>query len=157
MMKEIRLAEQNVKIDVQRKEPETYSIGDGATMLVTVTDPMIVSYADTYGDRNPIHLDDSAAAKSIFRQRIAHGMLSMNFVSTVMGVGFPGSGTILLGITDWKFLAPVFVGEAVGFDVRVSAVEPRKKGGFKLTFDTVVKATSRETVVMTGKVAVLAP
>ena len=48
-------------------------IGDQATLTRTITDEMVVAYADLIGDHNPVHLDEAYAATTRFAHRIAHG------------------------------------------------------------------------------------
>ncbi|PKO57330.1 MAG: (R)-hydratase, partial [Betaproteobacteria bacterium HGW-Betaproteobacteria-19] len=84
---------------------------EGMTAAVsrTVTDADILMFAGVSGDTNPVHLDAEFAASTMFGGRIAHGMLSAAFISTVFGTRLPGPGCIYLSQT-LKFKAPVKVG-----------------------------------------------
>ena len=83
-----------------------------ATFAKTVTDADIVLFAGISGDTNPVHLDAEAAAGTLFKERIAHGMLSAGFISAVLGTRLPGPGCIYLS-QSLKFLAPVRIGDTV--------------------------------------------
>ncbi|MBV9095584.1 MAG: MaoC family dehydratase [Streptosporangiaceae bacterium] len=87
-------------------------VGDEASLIRTITDADIVSFADLTGDTNPIHLDAEYAAHSMFGERIAHGMLTAGLISAVLGTRLPGTNSIYLG-QDLKFVAPVKIGDTV--------------------------------------------
>ena len=54
----------------------------------------IIKYAEVSGDTNPVHLDADFAATTMFKERIAHGMLTAGFISAVFGTKLPGTGSI---------------------------------------------------------------
>ncbi|MGD9244239.1 MAG: MaoC/PaaZ C-terminal domain-containing protein, partial [Desulfobacterales bacterium] len=60
-------------------------IGDTAEFAKTVTESDIYLYAGVTGDFNPAHINEDYAKKTFFKTRIAHGMLSAGFISTVIG------------------------------------------------------------------------
>src|SRR5712691_3698784 len=101
-------------------------IGARAEYTRTVTDEDIVRFAEVSGDHNPVHLNEEYAATTPFGGRIAHGMLSAAFISTVLGNELPGPGTIYLGQT-LKFLAPVRIGDTITASVEVIAVREEKR------------------------------
>ena len=80
-----------------------------------ITDRDIELYAEVTTDRNPVHLDEAYARGTMFRGRIAHGMLTAGLISAVIGEQLPGHGTVYLGQT-LKFLAPVRPGDEVYAD-----------------------------------------
>ena len=73
---------------------------------VNVTDLSIKKFASASGDKNPIHLNERFAKNTIFKSRIAHGMLIASFISSVIGNKFPGNGTIYVS-QNLKFKRPV--------------------------------------------------
>ncbi|AKI97240.1 MaoC family dehydratase [Kosmotoga pacifica] len=83
-----------------------------------ITDEMVRKFADITGDDNPIHLDEDYASKSIFKSRIAHGILTLGLVSAVLGRKFPGPGTIYLK-QDATFKRPIYIGERIRIRVEV--------------------------------------
>ena len=68
------------------------TLGMVAEFERTVTSGDIEQFADVSGDTNPIHLDEDYAATTVFKTRIAHGMLTASFISTVLGTKLPGPG-----------------------------------------------------------------
>ncbi len=78
----------------------------------TVTEADIVAFAGVSGDTNPVHLSAEYAKNNRFGQRIAHGMLSASYISTVVGTQLPGPGAIYVSQT-LAFKAPVKIGDTV--------------------------------------------
>jgi acyl dehydratase len=100
-------------------------IGDRATLTHTITDEMVVAYADLIGDHNPVHLDEAFAATTRFGRRIAHGMLVAGLISTLIASDLPGPGSVYLGQT-LQFKAPVYLGDAITVKVEVVKVREDK-------------------------------
>ena len=92
----------------------------------TVTEADIGLYAGISGDTNPLHLDEEFAAGTMFKGRIAHGLLTAGLISAVIGTKLPGPGCIYLS-QSLKFLMPVRAGDTVRAEVTVSAVDIKRK------------------------------
>ena len=105
---------------------EEMATGQAATFTKTVTEADIVLFAGVSGDTNPVHLDAEYAAGTMFKGRIAHGMLSASFISTVIGTKLPGPGVIYVG-QNLKFKAPVRIGDTVTARVEVTGLVAEKK------------------------------
>jgi 3-hydroxybutyryl-CoA dehydratase len=100
-------------------------VGDSAEISKTITETDINDFARVTGDFNPVHLDQAYAEKTIFKGRIAHGALSIGFLSSVMGNMLPGHGTIYLS-QEVKFLAPVRIGDTITAKVETIELIPEK-------------------------------
>jgi len=96
-------------------------IGQKASFAKTVTETDVYLFAGITGDINPIHINQEYANNSIFKDRVAHGMLSAGFISAVIGVQLPGPGSIYSGQT-LKFLAPVHIGDTITATVEVTEI-----------------------------------
>ena len=131
---------------------QTIQMGDSASFTKTVTECDVVLYAGISGDFNPAHIDAEAASKSMFKQRIAHGMLSAGFISNVLGMQLPGPGTIYLG-QEMRFLKPVYIGDAVTATVTViERIEEKNR----LKLETIV-TNQRGEAVISGVATVMPP
>lgn len=130
---------------------EDLELGQSATFTKTVTEADIVKYAEVSGDTNPLHLDASYAATTMFKERIAHGMLSAGFISAVFGVRFPGPGSVYVA-QSLKFKAPVKIGDEVTAKVEVTGKVADKKF---VTFRT--QCLVRDKVVIDGEATMLVP
>lgn len=104
---------------------EDLSVGMTAVYTKTVTDADIQMFAGVSGDTNPLHLSEDFAKTSMFEGRIAHGMLSASFISTLIGTRLPGPGAIYMGQT-LKFLAPVRPGQTVNTRATVKDIDHEK-------------------------------
>ena len=93
-------------------------IGDKASMSKTVTEHDIYSFAGISGDFNPLHVNSEFAKTTIFKERIAHGMLSASFISAVLGTTLPGVNSNYLS-QELLFKAPVKIGDTVTATVKV--------------------------------------
>jgi 3-hydroxybutyryl-CoA dehydratase len=97
---------------------EDIQIGDMAVFSKTITDFDIYQFAGLTGDFNPMHIDNEFAKKTFFKERIAHGLLTGSFISTVLGMKLPGPNSIYLS-QNFKFTAPVKIGDTVKATVEV--------------------------------------
>lgn len=99
---------------------EDIAVGDQASFSKTVSESDIYQFAGITGDFNPMHVDQEYAKTTMFGERIAHGMLTASFISTVLGMKLPGPNTIYLS-QNVRFLAPVRIGDTL--TVTAEAVE----------------------------------
>jgi len=118
-------------------------VGMSATMAKTVTEADVVLFAGVTGDFNPAHIDDEYAKASIFKARIAHGMLSAGFISATLAMKLPGPGSIYMS-QNMKFKAPVKIGDTVRTTVTISDVNVKRK---IVKLDTVCSVGDTEVVV----------
>ena len=130
---------------------EDLSVGDSAGMTRTVTDEVIQAFAEVSTDSNPVHLDQAYAEGTMFKGRIAHGMLSGAYVSAVIGMQLPGPGTIYLS-QSLRFRRPVRLGDVVDVRVTVQALDPARG---EVTLSTVCEVAGKR--VVEGEALVLAP
>jgi 3-hydroxybutyryl-CoA dehydratase len=108
-------------------------IGQSASYERTVSEEDIVRFAEVSGDDNPVHLDEEFASKTLFKGRIAHGMLGAGFISTVVGTKLPGYGSIYIS-QSLKFRAPVRIGDTVVTTATVKSIDKERK---RVTMETV--------------------
>jgi 3-hydroxybutyryl-CoA dehydratase len=127
------------------------AVGDSAERTFPVTDEVLDHFGAATGDLNPMHFDDAFASTTMFGGRIAHGMLTAGFISTMIGMELPGPGAIYLGQT-LQFRAPVRPGDEVRVRVEVTEYDPDRRRG---TLDT--RAWVGETLVVAGEARVIAP
>lgn len=120
-------------------------------MARTVTEADIVAYAALSGDYNPIHLDRDYAAKTPFKERIAHGILSAGYISAVFGMQLPGPGSVYISQT-LNFKAPVKIDDVVLTTVRLTELVPEKR---RAKFETVCSVRGKP--VLTGEAVLMIP
>jgi acyl dehydratase len=89
----------------------------------TITEADIVGFAGLTGDYSELHTSDVYAKHSQFGRRVAHGMLGLAFAHGLM---WPRTGELretavaVLGISDWRFVGPIFVGDTLFVDYRIA-------------------------------------
>jgi len=130
---------------------EELEIGMSRHLMKKVTDRDIELFAEISTDRNPVHLDENYAKETIFKGRIAHGMLTAGLISAVIGEQLPGHGTIYLG-QSLSFLAPVRPGDTVRAQVTVAGINHDKR---HVTLKTECLVDGKP--VLKGAAEVLAP
>ena len=130
---------------------EDLKVGQSAMFGRTVTDADIAAFAGVSGDTNPIHLHDGFARTTRFGRRIAHGMLSGSFISTVIGTKLPGPGAVYISQT-MAFMAPVMIGDTITAVATVTAIDEKRR---RVTLKT--QCFNDEKVVIDGEAVVLVP
>ncbi len=130
---------------------EDIAIGMSAASAKTVTEADIFAYAGLSGDFNPVHVNDEFARDSFFKGRIAHGMLSASFISTVLGMRLPGPGCVYVS-QSLRFRAPVRIGDTVTALVEVTETSPAKRF---VTLRTVCSVGGKP--VIEGEAVVMVP
>ncbi|WP_442882111.1 MaoC family dehydratase [Brevundimonas sp.] len=126
-------------------------VGMTAEKHVEITEARIVQFAEASDDFNPVHMDETYAAKTAYRGRIAHGLLSASIGSAVVGTMLPGAGAIFLSQT-LSFQKPVRIGDVLTARVTVAEIDPESAR-------VVLKAQGLvgEEVVMDGEALVRVP
>ena len=132
---------------------QNYSLGQQAKVSKTISESDVYLFAGITGDLNPVHVNIIQAEKSIFKERIAHGILVVGLISNVIGMQFPGPGTIYMQ-QDTKFLAPVKIGDTVTAIVTLSKIINTEKCILELTTEVFNQNNEK---VITGKAVVKAP
>ena len=130
---------------------EDLEIGMSDIYAKTITDTDIVLFAGISGDTNPVHLNHKFASETMFEGRIAHGMISAAFISTVIGTKLPGPGCIYVG-QSLKFKAPVRVNDTVTARVTITKLVPEKRF---IEMDTVCTVNGKP--VLTGEATIMVP
>ncbi|WP_312270981.1 MaoC family dehydratase [Pseudomonas sp.] len=130
---------------------EALQVGQKASVSRTIKERDLLLFAEVSGDRNPVHLDAEYAAKTVFREQIAHGMLSGALISAAIACELPGPGSIYLGQT-LSFNKPVKLGDTLKVEIEVLEKLPKNR----VRLATRVFNQNDEQVV-DGEAEVLAP
>lgn len=101
-----------------------YKIGMVNRKRKKITYEDVVTFANLSGDVNPIHLDDDYAKKSIFGEKVVHGMLVASLISRIIGNELPGNGSIYLS-QNLRFLKPVKIDDYVTAEVKISKIDEK--------------------------------
>lgn len=92
------------------KAIEQVDIGLKISFVKTITDQDIRKFADVSGDFHPLHLDDEYASRTIFGERVAHGILTVGLISAALA-RLPG--VVVYLTQSAKFIRPVKIGDTI--------------------------------------------
>jgi 3-hydroxybutyryl-CoA dehydratase len=103
-----------------------YKVGDSAEFTKIFSEEDVFLFAGITGDRNPMHTSKEFAAKTHFKERIAHGLLTAGAISAALGMKLPGPGCLLVS-ESLEFKAPVFLGDEITARVEIVEVISEKR------------------------------
>lgn len=91
-----------------------------------VSEKDIEAFGMAVGDMNPVHFDEEYAQGTLFKGRIAHGILTAGHISAVIGEELPGPGAIYMK-QSLTFMGPVRPGALVRTSCKVVEVDYEKR------------------------------
>ncbi len=101
------------------------TVGQKSTRSMTLTHKHVESYAKLTGDYNPLHFDEAFAAGTKFGALVVQGGLTTGLLHALVAMDMPGPGTVFLS-QDWKFTAPVLIGDTITATAEVLSVHESK-------------------------------
>jgi acyl dehydratase len=101
------------------------AVGQTAQRRLTLTAEHVRTYAELTGDRNPLHFDETFAARTRFGRLVVQGGLTTGVLHALVATDLPGPGTVFLS-QNWRFTAPVYIGDTITADVEVVSVHASK-------------------------------
>jgi acyl dehydratase len=99
--------------------------GQRATRTLTLTAEHVAKYAEISGDHNPLHFDEAFAGRTRFGRLVVQGGLTTGLLHALVAMDMPGPGTVFLS-QNWKFTAPVFIGDTITAHAEVVSVHATK-------------------------------
>jgi acyl dehydratase len=100
-------------------------VGQTATRSLTLGEDQVRLFAELSGDYNPLHFDEAFAKQTPFGRLVVQGGLTTGLLHALVAMDMPGPGTVFLS-QDWKFTAPVFVGDTITGRAEVLEVHEHK-------------------------------
>src|SRR5262245_30489795 len=125
----------------------------------TITDADLVGFAGLTGDYSELHTSDVYAKASQFGRRVAHGLLGLTYAHGLMWARtgeLRETAIAFLGINEWKFMGPIFVGDTIFVNYRIAELRDSKSKPTQAIaiFDVEVE-TQDKRVVQRGRKALL--
>jgi len=125
----------------------------------TITDADLVAFSGLTGDYSELHTSEVYAKSSQFGRRVAHGMLGLAYAHGLM---WPRAGELretaiaFLGIEDWKFVGPIFIGDTIFVNYRIAELRDSKSKPTQavVTFDVEI-VNQDDRVVQRGRKTLL--
>ena len=108
---------------------EQLKIGMSAEKTKTMTKEDIEYFGKVSTDTNPMHFNEEYAATTQFGKCIAHGVISLSFCGSILGMQLPRLGTIHLG-QEVTFKKPVYPGDVITAHCEVADIQYKEKAGF---------------------------
>jgi acyl dehydratase len=100
-------------------------VGQKASRSITLTAEHVKTYAALTGDHNPLHFDEEFVAGTKFKRLVVQGGLTTGLLHALVATDLPGPGTVFLS-QNWKFTAPVFIGDTITAEAEVISLHPAK-------------------------------
>lgn len=97
------------------------SIGHKEVFTVEVTTEMFNKFREITSDINPLHNDEDFARNLGHKGRVAFGMLTASFLSTLAGVYLPGERSLIHSV-ETKFTKPVYIGDVLSISGEVTEI-----------------------------------
>jgi len=101
------------------------TVGRRASRRLTLTAAHVRAFAEISGDYNPLHFDEAFATKTKFGRLVVQGGLTTGLLHALVAMDMPGPGTVFLS-QNWKFTAPVYIGDTITAEAEVLSVHPSK-------------------------------
>jgi acyl dehydratase len=101
------------------------AVGQKSSRSLTLTEEHVQKYSEITGDENPLHFDKDFAAKTKFKRLVVQGGLTTGLLHALVAMDMPGPGTVFLS-QNWKFTAPVFIGDTITAEAEVLSVHETK-------------------------------
>ena len=101
------------------------TVGQRASRTLTLTSDHVRTFAEITGDYNPIHFDRDFTSRTKFKELVVQGGLTTGLLHALVAMDLPGPGSVFLS-QNWKFTAPVFIGDTVTAEARVVSVHAEK-------------------------------
>lgn len=106
-------------------QPLDLTVGQTATRSMDVTSERVRAYAEITGDNNPLHFDEDFVRETSFGRLVAHGGITTGILHALVAEDMPGPGSVFLS-QNWKFTAPVFIGDTIIATAEVVSVHASK-------------------------------
>jgi len=103
----------------------TIHVGQRARRTLTLSAEHVRKYSEISGDYNPLHYDESFAARTRFGRLVVQGGLTTGLLHALVATDLPGPGTVFLS-QNWKFTAPVFIDDTITAEAEVTKVHESK-------------------------------
>ena len=137
---------------------EEFNVGKKiVTQSKTVSEGDILTFATLTGDNNRIHTDAEFSKSGPFGQRVAHGLLGLSLASGLAWKTGILDGTVIAfrEVNEWKFIKPVFIGDAVHAELNIIEVKPLPRIGGGSVVITVELKNQKGEVCMKGNWTIL--
>ena len=100
-------------------------VGERAQRSLALTREHVKTFAALTGDYNPLHFDAGFVSRTKFQRLVVQGGLTTGLLHALVAMDLPGPGSVFLS-QNWKFTAPVFIGDTITAEAEIVSVHPTK-------------------------------
>ena len=125
--------------------------GDTFEFLFSFSQDEVDAFAKISGDNNPVHLDSTYAATTVYKKPIIHGFLGSSVISRIFGTMWPGEGTVYLH-QQLSFKRPMYVDQEYK---AVLSVKEVLEGKHRATIVTNIIEVANNKPVVTGEAQIM--
>lgn len=118
----------------------------------TITEADVTIFSGLSGDYNPLHTNKEFAKETIFQERIVHGLLGISIATGLIfrtGI-FDGSTIAFLGIEDWSFKKPIFIGDTIYVKLTIADIRKSSRPGRGILIRKVEVLNQKNEVIQSG-------
>lgn len=131
---------------------ERFHVGQSVSFKKHIGASELAQFVELTGDDNPLHVDHEYAKNTVMRKTVVHGMLTVSFISTLIGKHLPGPGALWVSQAI-DFLRPCRLGDDLLIEATVKKIT--KRAGL-LDIDVCVTNQKHERLI-TGLCSVKVP
>ncbi len=103
-------------------------IGDSVNFSKTVGESDVYLFAGITGDFSPNHVNKEIMGQTPYKERIAHGVLSVGFASTTSSLMIEKARAkaVSVGYDRIRFVKPIFIGDTVTVTYTISEIDEER-------------------------------
>jgi 3-hydroxybutyryl-CoA dehydratase len=100
-------------------------VGDSVSFSKTVGESDVYLFAGITGDFSPNHVNQEVMSKTPYKERIAHGVLSLGYASTTstMMIEQTRMTAVSYGYDRVRFIRPVLVGDTITATYTITEID----------------------------------
>lgn len=138
-----------IGMSIKHYSYEDINVGQTESFEVKVTEEMMQKFCQISGDINPLHCDSEYARLKGYQDKVAYGMLTATFLSTLAGVWLPGEKSLIHQV-EAEFPNPVYIGDSL----KVEGTVKEKNDTFRFIILKVIIKNQDGKKVLRGKMRI---
>ena len=103
---------------------EDLAVGMEEQFEADITEYIMEAFYQITGDENPLHRDEAFARQKGYGRRVAYGLLTASFLSTLAGVYLPGERSLIHKV-ETEFCSPVYLGDHLTIHGKIQEMDER--------------------------------
>lgn len=124
----------------------------------TITEADIVNFSAISGDWSPVHTDEEYCKRTLYKTRIAHGLLGLAAVEGLKQriPAFADVRYMASLYWNYKFTGPILIGDTIRVRVKIASKRESKKPDRGIVVEYVTMTNQRGEIVQEGEHGLMA-